>query len=169
MTDEPAPSAGPSTGPVPDFMRRASELAARAVRDGSGGPFGAVIVQAGTILGEGQNRVLERFDPTAHAEVEAIRAASAKLGNFDLSGCQLYTSCEPCPMCLAAAYWARVDHVWFAATRADAAAAGFDDAHFYEELSKAPAERELEVTPFLRESALPAFDAWNALDERRLY
>ncbi|MCP3919906.1 MAG: nucleoside deaminase [bacterium] len=158
-----------SNRPIPDYMRRAAELAEQAVRDGTGGPFGAVIVHGEAIVAEGHNRVLSTNDPTAHAEVEAIRTASAHLGRFDLSGCELYTSCEPCPMCLAAAFWARLDRVWFAATRADAAAAGFDDARFYEEIAKPSDERDLPVEPFLRESALDAFRSWNALEQRRVY
>ena len=117
-------------------MRRAIELAVEGMRANQGGPFGAVVVRDGVIVGEGFNRVLGTNDPTAHAEIQAIRAASSKLGTFELRGCELYTSCEPCPMCLAAAYWARVERVHYACERSDAARAGFDDSFLYDEIGK---------------------------------
>ena len=144
----------------PDFMRRAIALALEGVRTNQGGPFGAVIVKDGVIIGEGFNRVLGTNDPTAHAEIGAIRAACAKLGTFELRGCELYTSCEPCPMCLVAAYWARLERVHYACEHADAARAGFDDSMLYDEVVKAPAERKLAFSQMLRDEGLAAFQAW---------
>jgi guanine deaminase len=146
----------------PEFLRRAIELATRNVADGQGGPFGAVIVRDGKIIAEGANSVTTTNDPTAHAEVNAIRAASRALGTFDLTGCEIYTSCEPCPMCLAAAYWARVDSIYYGAGAADAAKAGFDDAFLYAELRKDHAARDLPMTQMLNEEALASFEAWRA-------
>lgn len=117
------------------FMDEAARLARDGVRSGEGGPFGAVVVKEGAVVGAACNRVLSSNDPTAHAEVEAIRAASRALGTYNLAGCELYTTCEPCPMCLAAIHWARIDQVWFAMTRHDAAALGFDDAVIYAAMS----------------------------------
>lgn len=151
------------------FMTRAIELAEAAINERTGGPFGAVVVCQGRVVGEGQNRVLQRNDPTAHAEVEAIRAASAELSRFDLSDCELYSSCEPCPMCLGATYWARLSTVYFGATRHDAAAIGFDDARFYEELSRPPDARCIPLHRLDRDSALRVFALWEKLDERRKY
>ncbi len=122
--------------PNPEFLRRAIALATQNVESGAGGPFGAVVVRDGKIVGEGANSVTASNDPTAHAEVNAIRAAAKTLGTFTLAGCELYTSCEPCPMCLAAAYWARLDAVYYGASAADAARAGFDDAFLYAELAQ---------------------------------
>lgn len=152
-----------------DFMRRAIALAIEGVRTNQGGPFGAVVVKDGVIVGEGFNRVLGTNDPTAHAEVTAIRNACAKLSNFELRGCDLYTSCEPCPMCLAAAYWARVERVYFACDRADAARAGFDDSMLYDEIPKSPAERTLPLVQTLREEALATFQAWIDKPDRTSY
>ncbi len=151
------------------WMREAIALALEAVQTGSGGPFGALVVRGSEVLGRGRNRVLERHDPTAHAEIEAIRAACAKVGSHELTGCEIYTSCEPCPMCLGAMLWARVERCVFAGTRADAAAAGFDDARFHVELARPLAERSLPSVPFLREEALAAFDVWLARQDRRTY
>ncbi len=162
-------SATPSATPVPEHMRRAAHLAERAVHEETGGPFGAVVVRAGEVVGEGQNRVLSSADPTAHAELEAIRAAAARLRSFDLAGCELYASCEPCPMCFAAAQWARLDRIWFAGSRRDAAAAGFDDERFHEQLALAPQARTPPARAFGRELTLGAFDAWKARPDRRLY
>jgi len=134
-------------------MLAAIRLAERAVRDGTGGPFGAVVVRRGKIIARGQNTVLATNDPTAHAEVNAIRAASARLRRFKLDDCELYTSCEPCPMCLAAIQWARLRRIYFAATRHDAARAGFDDALFYRQVT-------VPIRRLLRKEALPAFTAW---------
>jgi guanine deaminase len=125
------------------FMRRAIELSGERMRAGFGGPFGAIIVRRGAILAEGFNKVTSSHDPTAHAEVVAIREACERLGEFSLSGCEMYTSCEPCPMCLGAIYWARLDRVYFANTRADAAAIGFDDDAIYREFAKPIASRSV--------------------------
>jgi guanine deaminase len=151
------------------FMRRAIELALEGVRANQGGPFGAVIAKDGVIVGEGENRVLGANDPTAHAEIVAIRAACAKLGTFKLAGCELFATSEPCPMCLAAAYWARIDRVWFACDRADAARAGFDDAFLYEELARAPGERKLPIVSMMRDEGLVAFQAWMDKADRTPY
>jgi guanine deaminase len=144
----------------PDFMRRAITLALENVHSGSGGPFAAVIAKDGRIIAEGANRVTAANDPTAHAEVVAIREACCVLGDFQLAGCDLYTTCEPCPMCLGAIYWARPAQVFYAATAADAAAAGFDDAFIYDELKLAPAARRIPASQLLREDALAIFSAW---------
>src|SRR5262249_52588471 len=125
-----------------------------------GGPFGALVVKEGKIVGSGCNQVSSTNDPTAHAEIVAIRAASGALGSFALKGCELYATCEPCPMCLSAAYWARIDRIVYACERADAARAGFDDALVYEELEKPAAQRKLPLVPLLREEALAVFQAW---------
>ena len=130
------------------------------VQSGSGGPFGAVVVLKGDIIAEGVNQVTSRNDPTAHAEVLAIRQACAKLGTFELAGCELYTSCEPCPMCLGAIYWARLERVYYANTAADAAAIGFDDSLIYTELNAPHAERSIPAVQMMREEALAAFRAW---------
>jgi tRNA(Arg) A34 adenosine deaminase TadA len=149
--------------PNPEFLRRAIALATENVLSGSGGPFGAVIVRDGQIVAEAVNTVTATLDPTAHAEVNAIRAAAKALDSFTLSGCQLYTSCEPCPMCFAASHWARMDAVYFGASAADAARAGFDDALLYEELRKNTADRKLlPTTQLLGEEAWTSFAAWLA-------
>ena len=148
--------------PNPEFLRRAILLATENVNAGGGGPFAAVIVRAGKIVGEGVNTVTTSNDPTAHGEVNAIRAASTALGTFSLSGCELYTSCEPCPMCLAASYWARIDAIYYGAGAADAAKAGFDDAFLYEEFRKSQDARELPSVQLLREESWQAFAAWIA-------
>lgn len=140
-------------------MRQAIELSIQNVAAG-GGPFGAVIARNGEIVATGTNRVTANMDPTAHAEVSAIRAAAAKLGTFDLSGCEIYTSCEPCPMCLGAIYWARLDRVYYGNNQHDAAAIGFDDAFIYEELAVGPEERRLKMETLLPDEAIAAFDAW---------
>jgi tRNA(Arg) A34 adenosine deaminase TadA len=146
--------------PNPEFLRRAIALATQNVLSGAGGPFGALIVRNGQVVGEGVNTVTATNDPTAHGEVNAIRAASKALGTFTLAGCQLYTSCEPCPMCLAATHWARIDAVYYGASAADAARAGFDDAFLYQELRKDPARRSLPATQLLAEEAWASFAAW---------
>jgi tRNA(Arg) A34 adenosine deaminase TadA len=142
------------------FMRRAIALAQEGMDLARGGPFGSVVVQGGRILGEGQNRVTSTNDPTAHAEVVAIRAACAALGRFDLSGCEIYASCEPCPMCLSAIYWARLDRIWYANAREDAARIGFDDALIYREVALPPERRTLSMERLLAEEARLTFDAW---------
>jgi guanine deaminase len=141
------------------FMARAIELSVENVSAG-GGPFGAVVVKDGAIVAEGVNRVTATHDPTAHAEVSVIRAACAKLGAFELRDCDLYTSCEPCPMCLGAIYWARLAHVYFANLATDAARVGFDDAFIYREMAQPHARREIPMTQMVREEALAAFRAW---------
>lgn len=157
-------ASGPSA-----FMRRAIELSRIHMEAGEGGPFGAVVVRDGRILGEGWNRVTSAHDPTAHAEVIAIREACRALGTFELRGCELYTSCEPCPMCLAAIYWARLDRIWYANTRADAAEIRFDDAWLYREVALPVGERSLPAVQILREEALPVFRAWEAKPDRIPY
>ncbi len=140
-------------------MARAIELSVENVNAG-GGPFGAVVVKDGAIVAEGVNRVTATHDPTAHAEVSAIRAACAKLGAFELRDCDLYTSCEPCPMCLGAIYWARPARVYFANLATDAARVGFDDAFIYREIAQPHARREIPMIQMMREEALAAFRAW---------
>jgi tRNA(Arg) A34 adenosine deaminase TadA len=148
--------------PHPEFLRRAIALATQNVVSGAGGPFAALIVRDGRIVGEGVNTVTTTNDPTAHGEVNAIRAAAKALGTFTLAGCELYTSCEPCPMCLASAYWARVDAIYYGASAADAARAGFDDAFLYDEMRKGKAERKLPATQLLGGEAWFSFAAWLA-------
>jgi tRNA(Arg) A34 adenosine deaminase TadA len=156
--------------PNPEFLRRAIQLATENVLSGAGGPFAALIVRDGRIVGEGANSVTTTLDPTAHGEVNAIRAAARNLGTFSLAGCELYTSCEPCPMCLAAAYWARIGAVYYGASAEDASRAGFDDAHIYEELRKNPAERKLlAVTQLLGDEAWASFAAWIASPQKIEY
>lgn len=142
------------------FLQRAIELAVQNVKERRGGPFGAVIVRDGAIIAEGTNLVTTSLDPTAHAEVVAIRKACAVLQSFELKGCVVYASCEPCPMCLAAIYWSRAERVYFAASREDAAAAQFDDEFLYRELSLPVKQRSLPMEQELREEAIAAFDAW---------
>jgi tRNA(Arg) A34 adenosine deaminase TadA len=146
--------------PNPEFMRRAIALATENVRSGSGGPFGAVIVRDGSIIGEGANSVTRDNDPTAHGEVRAIRAACQKLGVFSLQGSEIYTSCEPCPMCLAAVYWAHIDRIWFGNTSADAARADFDDAFLYREIALPPEQRAIPSAILLRDQAWESFQLW---------
>jgi guanine deaminase len=148
------------TPPNPDFLRRAIALATQNVVTGHGGPFGAVIVRDGQIVGEGANSVTATNDATAHAEVTAIRAACTARKSFTLAGCELYTSCEPCPMCLSASYWARLDRIYYACSAEDAARAGFDDAFLYAEFRKDQSERSLPVSQLLRDEAWASFAAW---------
>jgi tRNA(Arg) A34 adenosine deaminase TadA len=155
--------------PNPEFLRRAIALATRNVLTATGGPFAAVVVRDGKIVGEGANSVTATNDPTAHAEVNAIRAAAKSLGTFSLAGCVLYTSCEPCPMCLSAAYWARLDAVYYGASAADAARAGFDDALLYAELRKDPNQRKLQATQLLADEAWASFAAWIAAPNKVEY
>ena len=142
------------------FMRRAIELARQGVESNRGGPFGCVIVKDGEVVGEGCNQVTSANDPTAHAEITAIRDACRKLNSFQLTDCSVYTSCEPCPMCLGAIYWARPAAVYFAGTREDAAAAGFDDELFYDEIDRPNDERQLRLQPMLRDEAQTVFEQW---------
>lgn len=158
-----------TSSPNPEFLRRAIALAVENVKSGNGGPFAAVIVRDGMIVGEGANSVTTGNDPTAHGEVNAIRAACKALGTFTLAGCELYTSCEPCPMCLAASYWARLDAIYFGASAADAAKAGFDDAFLYAELRKDAPARSLPATQMLGEEAWASFAAWIATENKTPY
>lgn len=150
-------------------MGAAIDLAVRNVRSGKGGPFAALVVQDGRIVGEGTNCVTSSNDPTAHAEINAIRSACAELQSYRLNGCELYTTCEPCPMCLGAIYWARIDRVYYAATRDDARDAGFDDRHIYEELARSIPHRRIDMIRALPESAAKAFDAWAEQSDRVPY
>jgi guanine deaminase len=155
--------------PNPEFLRRAIALATENVTSGRGGPFGAVIAHEGRIVGEGVNSVTTTNDPTAHAEVNAIRAAAKALGTFTLAGCELYTSCEPCPMCLAASYWARLDAIYFGACAADAARAGFDDMFLYTEFRKDQPERTLHEMQMLGDEAWESFARWIASPNKVAY
>jgi tRNA(Arg) A34 adenosine deaminase TadA len=146
----------------PIFMEKAIALATENVTSGRGGPFGAVIVRDGEIVATGANCVTATNDPTAHGEIVAIRNACLKLKTFQLTGCDIYTSCEPCPMCLAAIYWARFDAIYYGSSAADAAAAGFDDAFLYEELKLPINQRKIPTISLLREKAVSSFDAWRA-------
>jgi tRNA(Arg) A34 adenosine deaminase TadA len=152
-----------------EFLERAIELADLGMRAGQGGPFGAVIVRAGQIIAEGQNQVTSNHDPTAHAEVCAIRAACRAVADFSLAGAEIYSSCEPCPMCLSAIYWARLDRLYFAASREDAAEIGFDDAFLYREIALAPPERRLPSVQALRDEARAAMLPWQQLPGARRY
>ena len=149
-------------------MREAIRLASANVENG-GGPFGAVIARGGAIIATGVNRVTANCDPTAHAEVSAIRAAAQKLGTFNLSGCEIYSSCEPCPMCLGAIYWARLDRLFYGNTKADAARIGFDDAFIYKELALPLPERTLRAEQLLGKEALATFEAWEQKTDKTPY
>ncbi|MGB6980207.1 MAG: nucleoside deaminase [Candidatus Acidiferrales bacterium] len=151
------------------FMARAIELAMDNVRSGRGGPFAAVVVKDGLIVAEGANSVTAANDPTAHAEINAIRNACKKLDLFELRGCEIYTSCEPCPMCLGAIYWARADRVFFACTARDAAEAGFDDSFIYQEIARPREQRGIPLQPMMREESLAVFRAWIAKPDKTLY
>ena len=151
-----------------EFMLEAIRLANESVATG-GGPFGAVIVKDGEIVAASSNSVTIDNDPTAHAEVNAIRQACRKLGSFDLSGCVIYTSCEPCPMCLGAIYWAGIDRIYYGNPRADAAAINFDDNFIYEELSKELPERAIPILPLLGEEALETFRLWAEKEDKVEY
>jgi len=142
------------------FMARAIRLSIENVQSADGGPFGAVIVKDGKIIAEASNQVTTGNDPTAHAEVLAIREACKKLNTFELPGCEMYTSCEPCPMCLGAIYWARLDRVYFGNTAADAEEVGFSDAFIYEEIARPHAQRNVPMIQMMREQALAGFRAW---------
>jgi tRNA(Arg) A34 adenosine deaminase TadA len=144
----------------PIFMEKAIALATENVTSGRGGPFGALIVRDGKIVATGTNLVVATNDPTAHAEVMAIRNAAAALATFDLAGCEIYSSCEPCPMCLAAIYWSHCDAIFYGNTSADAAAAGFDDAFLYEEVKLPLGQRRIPTMNLLREQAISNFEAW---------
>jgi tRNA(Arg) A34 adenosine deaminase TadA len=151
------------------FMQDAIQRAVENVRSGRGGPFGAVVVKDGRVIAVGANSVTATNDPTAHAEILAIRDACRTLGAFQLTGCELYTSCEPCPMCLGAIYWARPDHVYFAATAGDAAEAGFDDSFIYDELKLPLQARKIPLKPMMREEGLAPFREWTNKNDRVTY
>ncbi len=144
------------------FMQEAIRLSVNNVEEGNGGPFGAVVVKDGKIIARGVNQVTATNDPTAHAEVVAIRNACAALNSFQLDGCEIYASCEPCPMCLAAIYWARPAKLFYACSKEDAAAINFDDAFIYEEIARPVSERKIFTRQILREEALDAFKKWSA-------
>lgn len=151
------------------FMLRAIRLAQDGIDKHAGGPFGAVIVKNGEIVGEGFNQVTSTNDPTAHAEVVAIRDACRKLGSFQLDDCILYTSCEPCPMCLGAIYWARPARVFYAATREDAAKVGFDDQFIYEEIEKNFENRQIKLVNLMRDEGLVVFENWESKSDKQKY
>src|SRR5687767_13822007 len=151
------------------FMREAIRLSIDMMRQGKGGPFGAVVVRNGVIIGRGWNQVASTNDPTAHAEIVAIREACRETGNFLLPGSELFTSCEPCPMCLSAAYWARLRHLYYGACRTDAAQAGFIDELLYEELARDARSRKLPCSELLRDEALEAFREWKAKPDKVPY
>lgn len=150
-------------------MEQAIALATENVTSGRGGPFGAVIVRDGKVIATGVNRVTTTNDPTAHAEVVAIRNACAELKSFRLDGCVIYTSCEPCPMCLAAIYWAHCEAIFYGNTAKDAAIAGFDDEHLYDEVKRPIEERRILTVNLLREKAISSFDAWRSSTNRVEY
>lgn len=150
------------------FMRRAIELSVRNIEN-NGGPFGAVIVKEGVIIAEGANRVTADNDPTAHAEVNAIRKAAQQLGTFNLSGCEIYTSCEPCPMCLGAIYWAHLDKIYYGNNKQDAKAIGFDDSFIYEEIALTPESRRLKAEQRLAGEAIHAFNCWKQKEDKTVY
>ena len=151
------------------FMRMAIELSKQNVRESAGGPFGAVIVKDGEIIASSANKVVQQNDPTAHAEISAIRLACIELGTYNLEGCTIYTSCEPCPMCLGAIYWAHIDTIYYGNTKADAASIGFDDHFIYLELERPMHERKLQIIPLLRDEAISAFQLWDNAESKRDY
>jgi len=152
-----------------DFMLEAIELSIAGMQQNEGGPFGAVVVKNGVIVGRGNNKVTATNDPTAHAEVTAIRDACRNLNSFQLDGCVIYTSCEPCPMCLGAIYWARPDKVYFACTKKDAADAGFDDDFIYLEIVKPFSDRSIVFEQLSRNEALKAFELWKQKEDKTAY
>ena len=152
-----------------EFMWEAIRLSQQNIRDGKGGPFACVIVKDGKIIARGTNLVTSTNDPTAHAEIVAIREACKAIGSFQLTGCEIYTSCEPCPMCLGAIYWARPDRIYFANSREDAAKAGFDDLFIYDELPKKFSERSIPTQQVMREEALAAFREWEQKQDKIQY
>ncbi len=150
-------------------MQLAINLSAKNVTEGLGGPFGAVIVKNGKVVAASANKVVPSNDPTAHAEVAAIRLACQELNTFNLEGCAIYTSCEPCPMCLGAIYWARLDRIYYANTKADAASIGFDDHFIYDELDKTMSERKLPIAQLMHSEALAVFKLWEENDAKTKY
>lgn len=152
-----------------DFMQIAIIEAKKGIQNRDGGPFGAVIVKDGVVIAQGHNRVVSTYDPTAHAEIVVIREASALLQRFDLSDCELYTTCEPCPMCYSAVHWAKIKKLYYGATRQDAAAIGFDDQYLYEVLAKERIDEQLVLMPLKRDSCLEVFRAYLNDVERTAY
>ena len=150
------------------FMRKAIALSLQNLKKG-GGPFGAVIVKDNKVIATGVNRVTSHNDPTAHAEIVAIRSATRKLHSFNIQGCTIYTSCEPCPMCLAAIYWAHLDKIYYANTKTDAKNIGFDDSFIYDELALKPADRKLPSEVLLHNEAITAFEAWMSKEDKVEY
>jgi tRNA(Arg) A34 adenosine deaminase TadA len=151
------------------YMQEAIALAEKNVHNNHGGPFGAVVVKDGKIIGRGGNKVTVNNDPTAHAEIVAIREAAKNLGTFDLSGCEIYASCEPCPMCLGAIYWSHIDKLYYAATKDDAAKANFDDSFIYAEIAKPKDQRQLQSVQLMREDAVKVFEEWNQSENKIPY
>lgn len=151
------------------LMREAIRLSRENVARGIGGPFAAIVARNGEILAVGTNQVTSRNDPTAHAEIVAIRNACETLGTFELKGCELYATCEPCPMCLGAIYWARLNRVFFGNTRYDAARIGFDDSFIYDEIARPFSERKIPMLPLLRDEALAAFRDWERSETKKPY
>ena len=151
-----------------EFMKRAIELSIKSVNNG-GGPFGSIIVKGDKIIAEGSNKVTSNNDPTAHGEIVAIREACKKLNNFSLNGCELYSTCEPCPMCLSAIYWARIDKIYYANTREDARKIDFDDSLIYTELQKNIDKRKIPMIQILRNEALKAFELWDQKKDKVKY
>uniref|UniRef100_A0A7C2PKH7 Nucleoside deaminase n=1 Tax=candidate division WOR-3 bacterium TaxID=2052148 RepID=A0A7C2PKH7_UNCW3 len=151
------------------FMKMVLEMAEKNVKEGRGGPFAAIIVKDGKIVGKGTNLVTSTNDPTAHAEIVAIREAARNLNTFNLRGAEIYTSCEPCPMCLGAIYWARIEKIYYAATREDAKHAGFDDLEFYEEICKSPEERKVEMIRLDLPEKMRPFDSWIKKEDKIPY
>lgn len=151
------------------FMRIAIGLSEQNVKQSAGGPFGAVIVKDGEIVAQSANQVVTLNDPTAHAEVSAIRLACQRLGTYNLEGCTIYTSCEPCPMCLGAIYWAHIDTIYYGNTKTDAAAIGFDDDFIYREFALPPADRKLRIESLLSDEAIAAFKLWQTTESKAGY
>lgn len=151
------------------FMQQAIDLAQSGMEAEKGGPFGCVIVKDGKVVGQGSNMVTSNTDPTAHAEVVAIRDACKNLNDFQLEGCELYTSCEPCPMCLGAIYWARPSRVFYACSHGDAAQAGFDDSFIYTEIQLDPADRKIAMTQMMNTESMKVFDLWKEKEDKKVY
>ncbi len=156
-------------GPKKELMQKAIDVAFEGIRKLEGGPFGAVVVKDGVVVSAAHNLVTSTNDPTAHAEVVAIRKACEKLGTYNLEGCQIYCSCEPCPMCMGAIYWARIDRVYYACTREDAARIGFDDEFIYEELGKPLKSRKVKSEQLMRDDALKTLTEWNSMNSKKRY
>lgn len=151
------------------YMQQAIDMAKQNVKQGKGGPFGAVIVKNGNVVGTGVNRVTTQNDPTSHAEINAIRAAAQNLGTYDLAGCEIYSSCEPCPMCLGAIYWAHIDKLFFGAEKNDAATIDFSDAFIYHEIEKPHANRSITTKQIMRPQALEVFKLWEQSENKVSY